>query len=178
MPAPNPDPMAYIREALKEGEARETTVRREGLPPAVGGGDRGPLRLALPWPPSVNAYWRSIIVGGKKVKPRVQVLVSERGREYRRAVLRACAQSPALPLWGPPLEGPLKFEAEFAEPDRRRRDLDNLMKAMLDALKVAGVYRDDSQIRRIESRFGPAVVRGGRVDVTIHQIGDKNGRAV
>jgi crossover junction endodeoxyribonuclease RusA len=31
-------------------------------------------------------------------------------------------------------------------PDRRRRDLDNLLKAVQDALAHAGVYDDDSQI--------------------------------
>ncbi len=31
-------------------------------------------------------------------------------------------------------------------PDRRARDLDNLGKALLDALTKAGVYGDDSQI--------------------------------
>lgn len=31
-------------------------------------------------------------------------------------------------------------------PDRRRRDLDNINKALLDCLTHAGVYTDDSQI--------------------------------
>jgi crossover junction endodeoxyribonuclease RusA len=31
-------------------------------------------------------------------------------------------------------------------PDRRRRDLDNLLKPTLDALQHGGVYEDDSQV--------------------------------
>lgn len=31
-------------------------------------------------------------------------------------------------------------------PDRRRRDLDNIQKAVLDALQHANLYRDDNQI--------------------------------
>ena len=37
-------------------------------------------------------------------------------------------------------------------PDRRRRDLDNLQKPLLDALQHAGVYEDDSQIDLLVSR--------------------------
>jgi crossover junction endodeoxyribonuclease RusA len=48
-------------------------------------------------------------------------------------------------------------------PDRRRRDLDNLQKPLLDALQHAGVYEDDSQVdlllsRRRERRDGGQVV--------------------
>jgi crossover junction endodeoxyribonuclease RusA len=34
-------------------------------------------------------------------------------------------------------------------PDRRRRDIDNTAKAILDALAGAGVYDDDCQIDRL-----------------------------
>ena len=50
-------------------------------------------------------------------------------------------------------------------PDRRRRDLDNLPKAVQDSIAHAGVFEDDSQIdllivRRCEPvKWGKAVVR-------------------
>lgn len=31
-------------------------------------------------------------------------------------------------------------------PDRRKRDLDNLLKSLLDGLEGAGVFKDDAQI--------------------------------
>ena len=34
-------------------------------------------------------------------------------------------------------------------PDRRKRDLDNILKSLLDALQHARVYPDDSQIDRL-----------------------------
>jgi crossover junction endodeoxyribonuclease RusA len=37
-------------------------------------------------------------------------------------------------------------------PDRRRRDLDNIQKPVLDALQHAGVYEDDSQIDLLVTR--------------------------
>ena len=44
------------------------------------------------------------------------------------------------------LTGPLRVEIEVYPPDRRRRDIDNVQKALLDALEHGGAYRDDSQI--------------------------------
>jgi crossover junction endodeoxyribonuclease RusA len=40
----------------------------------------------------------------------------------------------------------LRVELSVTPPDNRRRDLDNLLKATLDAMQIAGVYYDDSQI--------------------------------
>ena len=51
-------------------------------------------------------------------------------------------------------------------PDRRRRDLDNAMKSLLDALEYGGVYADDSQVDHLEIRRG-APVSGGSCVVEI-----------
>lgn len=42
------------------------------------------------------------------------------------------------------LTGPLRVELVIHPPDRRRRDLDNLLKQLGDALVAAGVLADDS----------------------------------
>jgi len=89
------------------------------------------ITLNLPFPPSVNHYWR--YTNGK-------VLVSHRGRQYREAVKLVCLKIKS------PLEGPLKVHLRAFPPDHRRRDLDNLNKALLDSLQAGGVYHDDSQI--------------------------------
>ena len=47
-----------------------------------------------------------------------------------------------------------------------RRDLDNLLKALLDALQHAGLYEDDTQAESILIERG-AVVQGGAVAVNI-----------
>jgi crossover junction endodeoxyribonuclease RusA len=53
-------------------------------------------------------------------------------------------------------------------PDRRRRDLDNIQKPVLDALQHARVYQDDSQVDLLVTRrCGPA--NGGRVDVRLDE---------
>jgi len=67
-----------------------------------------------------------------------------------------------------PLTGPLSVEVLLYPPDRRRRDLDNTLKGLLDALEHAGVYLDDSLIERlsVEKRD---VVEGGKAVVVIRR---------
>jgi crossover junction endodeoxyribonuclease RusA len=65
-----------------------------------------------------------------------------------------------------PLRGSLLVHVAVHPPDLRRRDLDNAMKALLDALAHGGVYEDDGQIDRLEiERCG--VVPDGKVVVQI-----------
>ena len=87
----------------------------------------------IPWPPSVNTYWR--IWKGR-------ILVSKKGREYRRTVakLSLCY---GFRHYG---KDRLRVTIYAHPPDKRRRDMDNLFKAPLDALQAAVVYVDDSQI--------------------------------
>ena len=97
-----------------------------------------PVRLVLPWPPSVNRIWRSVVIRGA-----VRVLMSRDGREYRQAViaaLRGCTQAAAA------FSRPVEVEIRAYQPDHRRRDLDNVLKAALDALTHAGVWDDDNRV--------------------------------
>ena len=118
--------------------------------------------MALPWPPSVNSYWRSIMSGPLAGR----VLISERGREYRKRVAE-CALEQRVPVGS--LSGRLAIDIHAMPPDRRIRDLDNLLKGLLDSLVHAGVLRDDSdiddlRIRRFEIR------PGGEVQLRISEI--------
>lgn len=114
-----------------------------GTHQAVGhSGDMGgnSVSLGLPWPPSVNNIWRRVVINGQ---PRT--LVSREGREYRekvRAIAYGCK----------PLVGLLAIDIEACPPDFRRRDLDNILKATLDALTYAGIWRDDNQVCEIHVR--------------------------
>jgi Holliday junction resolvase RusA-like endonuclease len=115
-----------------------------------------PIRLTLPWPPTVNTYWRH--VGGR-------VLVSSAGRAYREEVAwRVKAAHANLDL-----TGEISALIDLFPPDRRRRDIDNILKALLDSLQYGGVYRDDSQIvsLNIKRRYPEPC---GRVKVIIDEI--------
>ena len=104
--------------------------------------------LELPWPPSVNHYWRH--VGAK-------VLISREGRAYRQVVGGIVLAERVAKL-----EGRLAVRVMAYPPDKRRRDLDNLLKALLDALEHAGVYDDDGQIDQLTIERGHTH-KGGKV---------------
>jgi crossover junction endodeoxyribonuclease RusA len=110
--------------------------------------------MVLPFPPTVNTYWRH--VGSR-------VLISKAGREYREAVARL-AQAEKWPRYG---SARVSVHIEAWMPDKRRRDLDNLLKSLLDSLTHAGVWDDDSQIDGIAIWRAPAV--GGMVKVEVRQ---------
>ena len=105
----------------------------------------------LPYPPSVNRYWRSLGRG--------RVVISKEGREYRSAV---CDLLPAADK----ATGRLAVTIFATMPDKRVRDIDNITKATLDALKHAGTYDDDSQIDDLRV-VRCAVEKPGGLRVTI-----------
>lgn len=99
--------------------------------------------ITLPYPPSLNSYYRT--VNGR-------MLISKKGREYRKQVaLEALSQKT-------PKMGGARLSVEIAAymPDKRKRDLDNLFKCVLDSLQKAGICDDDSQIDKL------AIVRDGQ----------------
>ena len=102
------------------------------------------IELTLPWPPSVNNYWRSY---------RGMVVLSEAGRKYRTAV----AEQVFLQSRGKSTVGKLKVVIEAWRPDNRKRDLDNLLKAVLDSMGHAGLYIDDSLIVDLRIYWAPEI---------------------
>ncbi len=103
----------------------------------------------------MNHIWRR--VGFRTV-------ISREGRRYRHAVCAALAAMGVRPM-----AGRLCVRVSVCPPDRRRRDLDNVGKALLDALEHGGAYRDDSQIDRLIFERGP-VTPGGRALVEITEM--------
>ncbi|EHX2466952.1 RusA family crossover junction endodeoxyribonuclease, partial [Escherichia coli] len=65
-----------------------------------------------------------------------------------------------------PTSAPASVEIVLFPPDNRIRDLDNYNKALFDALTHAGVWEDDSQVKRMLVEWG-SVIPGGKVEITI-----------
>lgn len=112
--------------------------------------------LVLPFPPSVNGYWRAW--QGRQI-------ISKRGREYRAAVAAIINA----------MDEPLRYGDDsvivtigLMVPDRRRRDVDNYAKAILDALTHARVWNDDYQVQALTTiRINTHEVSGGCAVVSI-----------
>lgn len=124
------------------------------------------ITLTLPWPPTVNSYWAHGIIGGKNTKARASLFLSDRGKEYRLLALEAI-QNQRVPRGA--LHGRLAVSAIAYPPDQRTRDVDNLWKGMLDALKNTGVIVDDGHIDDLHIRRGP-LRKDGEVTITITEI--------
>jgi crossover junction endodeoxyribonuclease RusA len=90
------------------------------------------VELELPYPPSINHYFS--YYQGRPV-------LSKDARSYRHQVRRI-----AIAKGIKPLMGQLAVRIEIHPPDDRRRDCDNVQKAVLDALQHAGTFWDDSQV--------------------------------
>lgn len=51
------------------------------------------------------------------------------------------------------IRGPFKITVTFVRPDNRHRDLDNLLKALLDCLQHAGVITNDKNCVEISAKW-------------------------
>lgn len=114
--------------------------------------------IRLPFPPSMNHYWRNLAINGRS-----RTVISEQGRRFR-AQVKDIAWALHLPV----IAGPCEVSIAAYMPDKRRRDIDNLLKATLDALVHAAVIEDDSNIhdlRIIRAGHEP----GGYLLVTVTQ---------
>lgn len=104
------------------------------------------LELILPYPPSVNSYL--------KTATRSTRYISKKGLAFRAAV------RVAVPRDIKPMEQRLMVSVVLYPPDKRRRDIDNPIKLLLDSLQRANVYVDDSQIDRLLIERGTQIKAG------------------
>ena len=121
------------------------------------------MNLALPYPPSVKHYWRHY---------RGRTVISRDGRRFREDICDLLATSSQRSGNGPrkpPSGGRIALAMDAFPPDRRRRDLDNLLKSTQDALAHAGIYEDDSQIDLLVTRRRE-VVGGGHVEIQLDEL--------
>lgn len=106
----------------------------------------------MPWPPSVNTYWRHA---------RSVTYISAQGRAYLKLISQLSL------IWNlKPFTERLYVDIKAFPPDHRIRDLDNLLKVTLDSLQKANIFLNDNQIDRliIERKN---VIKGGGMIVEI-----------
>lgn len=120
-------------------------------------------QIRLPFPPSMNRYWRHAVIHGRSC-----TLLSAKGREFREnvlaAVLERFGRPKPLPTWCR-----LHVTIDLHPPTRRSFDVDNFVKGILDGLTHAGVWEDDSQVDQLTVRRR-SVASGGFSLVTISEV--------
>jgi len=118
------------------------------------------LQFNLPYPPSVNHYY---------VRTKLGMAIGAPGKAYRQLIWVALHQCIVKEKkWnGQPLSGDLMVEIIIYPPDKRKRDMDNIKKALLDALQCAGLFKDDYQICDDHTIRINKVVKDGLIDFKI-----------
>ena len=103
----------------------------------------GMLQVRLPLPPSGNNFYT--IARGRKI-------LSGKARDWR----AECVGILQGAYTGKPLEDKdLCLHLTVTFPDRRKRDIDNVIKPLMDVFTQGGIWRDDSQVGEL------VVTRGG-----------------
>lgn len=113
------------------------------------------ISVSLPYPPSANRLWRA--VRGRQIK----------SAEYRSWLLAAQAAITGACIGGS-MPGEYVLEIVATRPDRRGRDIDNLIKPISDAIAAAGLVSNDSLAHGVSAFWSrSAPVKGGAIIVNL-----------
>jgi crossover junction endodeoxyribonuclease RusA len=111
--------------------------------------------IELPFPPSVNTYWRHSQRG---------TYLSPQGKAFRVNAL-AAIKSQDIRQFG---EARVKVQISLHRGDKRDYDVDNYSKGVLDALTHSGVLADDEQVDELRIVRGE-IAKDGACYVTIKE---------
>lgn len=90
------------------------------------------LRFELPYPPSINHYYVHTARGVK---------LGTKGQSYRNDAVYLLHK-----FKGACKDKKIAVTINVFPPDKRKRDLDNILKCLLDAMEHANVYENDNNI--------------------------------
>lgn len=127
------------------------------------------IEIELPWPPSVNHYKQlGRLVQTKSGKIFQARVNSDVTKKYFLEVLVAIKQRGVKSFHS----STISVEVYVYPPDKRKRDIDGILKVLLDAMQHAGLYDDDVQIARlyVERRD---IIKKGKVIVRISEYAHK-----
>lgn len=114
------------------------------------------LRISLPWPPSVNNYWK---------RTRKGIRVSDKGMEYK-ITIDSLIEKFNLRM---SIDEPIDVVMWYFPPDKRIRDIDNYSKGLFDSLSEAEFWTDDKIIKRMTVEWDSDNKKLGRVDMLVRE---------
>jgi crossover junction endodeoxyribonuclease RusA len=97
------------------------------------------LMIKLPFPPSTNTLYRNVRGRGRVKTARYNTWI---------AAARLNVGPVAL------IDAKIVLDLTLGRPDRRRRDVSNLIKAVEDLMVKCNVIADDSQVEEVRARWG------------------------
>ena len=109
--------------------------------------------FTIPFPPTTNHIWKS---SGKR-----RYLSSE--YVAFKGLVDYIVKRERIPKFG---DKRMAVAIELCAPNRRRVDIDNRVKAVLDAFTESHVWDDDSQVDQLHVKRG-TIVKGGCAVVTL-----------
>ena len=112
--------------------------------------------MSFPVPPSNNVYYR---------RSGHHMHISTKGKEYKKTVCDIVSEFYPIKFG----IQPVRVHIDYHPATRRKDDLDNRFKAILDSLTAAGVWDDDSQIDEL-SISRKQVRKHGQILVTVEVI--------
>lgn len=107
--------------------------------------------LNLPYPPSINNYYGITCNGNiphKYIKPT--------GKTYKKEVLDYITTN-NLDIQA---NIPVKVAIIISPPDRRKRDIDNILKCLFDSLTEANFWQDDSIVKELHISYSKVEKQG------------------
>jgi crossover junction endodeoxyribonuclease RusA len=128
------------------------------------------IELILPWPPSVNSYkkvGRLITTkNGKLYQTRVNTQETKEFYYYVWLKIRSLKATTRMEM---PIGATISMEVYANPPDDKKRDIDNILKALCDSLVKGGLLQDDSQISRLFIERC-SIIAKGQVTVRIEEL--------
>lgn len=119
------------------------------------------IEFSAPYPPSLNTYYRTY---------QGRIILSVKARAYLKdfGYTLYGASGCKLKSKEMPFTCDLEVVINVFPPDKRRRDLDNLLKCLLDTMQKCDIYKDDSQISKLKI-IRNEIIKNGKVDILIKE---------
>lgn len=136
-----PAPILGVEPSLAMGESAGPSARRVLLD-----------GIALPMPPSINAYWSERVVWSKEKSRHFPIrYVTHEGKAYQQYIRELMLEG----RWWYRSPHPVALSILCCFAHERDQDIDNRVKVLQDALTNGFVVVDDKQVKRLEVREGP-----------------------
>lgn len=111
------------------------------------------ITFSLPWPPSINHYY---------IRARHGVVIGAKGQAYRKesSILLSRYKDSFLS------SDRLSVSIALHPPDKRKRDIDNPIKVLLDCMQASAIFEDDNQIDYLTIKRHE-IIKHGRVTIQV-----------